>query len=142
MTSINDRWPDPECMPDEVKQALHGLHELGQRELAEIDANPRHRTKSWWHVDKTKHGAVIRVYTNKPSGAAAGLWSFEPTVDDDGRPIIAVQQHRHVDDLCATPADLWHVPADVTDETLADYLSDLVGRRSAAAAVARLERRS
>lgn len=126
---------------EEVKKALHALHESGQRQLAEIESNPRHHTKPWWQIDKTEHGTVVRVWLNKVAGNAAGLWTFEPTLDDDGRSIIHVMQSKHVDDgLRAEPVARWHVPGDIPDSTLVEVMSDLVGRRSAKATVARLER--
>jgi hypothetical protein len=69
------------------------------------------------------------------------LWDFEPTIDDEGKPIIRVQQSTHIDEgLCAVPVGAWRLPGDIPDQTLIEALADLVGLRSAKAVVARLQR--
>lgn len=136
--TIGDLWPNEESMPDDVKAILREMAEASAKALAEIDANPKHFTKSWWQVDKTTHGKVKRVWVNKPVGTAAGLWSFEPTIADSGESIIQIVRHKHVDELSASVVGMWDAPATLPREELVYGLAELVGLRTAKSVVKRL----
>jgi hypothetical protein len=105
---------------------------------ARIRANPYHRSKSWWRVIKTDHGAIKQVQVNKVFGRAAGLWIFEFTVDDEGNRVIEANRNEHIDDMASITVEGWHIPTDQSDYELVASLAPLVGWRTAKAAVRRL----
>lgn len=136
--TIGDVWPNEESMPAEVKKIMEEMDELNQQQLARIDANPKRASKAWWQVDTTGHGQVMRVWVNKPSGAAAGLWTFERTIAEDGRSIFKIVRSRHLDEMCAMPVGTWHVPAALEYSDWVYTVADLVGLRTAKSAAKRL----
>jgi hypothetical protein len=122
--TIGDMWPTPD-----------------QEQLAAIEANPTHPSKTWWQVDKTEQGVVTCVWVNKPTGKAVGLWTFTLAVDDDGTPIIRISRSRLVDPTWAAPVNAWQVTAELDDAALAFELAGLVGKRTASGVVQRLRPR-
>lgn len=136
--TVGDLWPNEKSMPPVVAALLTSMHRDGARRAAEIAANPKHFTKSWYQVDRTSEGVVVRVWANKPTGKALGLWMFGNTIDDSGAAIIEVTRSAHVDEFRSQPVEFWTVSAEISGLELVWSLADLVGMRTAKAVVARL----
>lgn len=138
--TVGDLWPDPDDMPDEVKDALQGLAEIHRQQLTEIEANPKHISKTWWQVDTTTDGFVTCVWANKPTGESAGLWTFEQTINAEGSPVIHIVWAKHADEFAAVPVAEADIPSDVDEWELFARLAQFVGRRTARGVVGRLRK--
>lgn len=140
MPGFSDRWPDPDDMPQELKEILKEIEKYGQEKLAEIEENSFHRSKSWWRVEKTAYGTLNEVWVNKPTGSAAGLWTFSFSINNAGVKTIEVFRYRYLDsDPVTIPCvRAWELPASLSDADLTSELAALIGWRSAEAAVRRL----
>lgn len=101
--------------------------------------------QTWWQVDRDDAGNAVRVWVNKPTGASAGLWTFEP-MQVDGRRVIQVVKSAHDQDgLSATPVGTWNVPEELRNERipgnttmLAAVIANYVGWRTGEGVIRRL----
>lgn len=135
--TVNDVWPNPDDMPEEMKQLLETMHSRAEKQLDEVESNATHPAKSWWQVDKSKAGVVERVWVNKPTGDARGLWTFGKTIDDSGQPIFEITKALHVDGTVAVPVASWDCPSDLPYGEMVAELASFVGLRTARAVLKR-----
>lgn len=102
-----------------------------------------------WQVDQRKDGTTARVWVEKPTGKARGLWTFESVRQDDGSVTLEVSQALPeagvVGDAGVVAAwtiddveRLRDAPAPGNTTELESALASLVGWRTAGGVIRRL----
>jgi hypothetical protein len=136
--TLSDMWPNPEDMPANLKSMMQKVQDDTEAKVARIQANPKHISKTWYQVDTSAGGVVTCVWVNKPCGKDAGLWTFEPSISNDGARILRVVKAVNVDELMACPVREWTGSYELGDFELMYALAWLVGLRTARGVVSRL----